>query len=79
MVGIQSGEDCRRLLEMQARLQAYSPTNVTLISVQAAAASEKGRAPVPEPGYVAGFNNWKPWVEVGTKASMDASAGAGTL
>jgi len=59
VAAIQSGEDWRNYLSLQARLHAYSPNNVVLIALQHAAAFAEGRVPTPVPTYVAGFSTWK--------------------
>lgn len=59
VAAIQSGEDWKRFLELQAKLHAYSPSNVALIYAQHAAAFAEGRVTAIEPGYVAGFTTWR--------------------
>lgn len=52
VASLQSGDDWQRFLRFQAKLHAYSPRNVMLISQQA---MERGF----DPTYVAGFQTWK--------------------
>lgn len=59
VAAIQSGEDWKRFLELQAKLHAYSPSNVALIYAQHTAAYADGKVNTLEPGYVAGFTTWK--------------------
>jgi antirestriction protein ArdC len=59
VAAIQSGEDWKRFLELQAKLHAYSPSNVALIYAQHTAAYADGKVNTPEPGYVAGFATWR--------------------
>jgi hypothetical protein len=56
---MQSGEDWRRYLDLQARLHAYSARNAMLLCAQHAQAYAEGRAVTPEPRYFAGFWTWK--------------------
>jgi hypothetical protein len=56
---LQTGQDWKRFLAMQARLHCYSPNNVMLISVQHAQAFAEGRVDCPEIRYIAGFQTWK--------------------
>jgi len=59
VAALQSGEDWRRYLDFQAKLHAYSPRNVLLITAQHAQAFADGVVPSAEPTYVAGFNTWR--------------------
>ena len=59
VAALQSGEDWKRFLDLQASLHSYSPNNVMLITAQHAKAFAEGSVGVAEPGYVAGFTTWK--------------------
>jgi hypothetical protein len=59
VTALQSGEDWKRYLAVQARLHQYSPNNVMLISAQHAQAFAEGRVASPDVRYVAGFQTWK--------------------
>ena len=59
VAALQSGEDWKRFLTVQARLHQYSPNNAVLISVQHAQAFAEGRVDSPDVRYVAGFQTWK--------------------
>ena len=59
VAALQSGEDWKRFLDLQASLHSYSPNNVMLIAAQHAKAFAEGSVSVAEPGYVAGFTTWK--------------------
>jgi hypothetical protein len=59
VAAIQSGEDWRRYLAVQARLHTYSASNVLLIVAQHAKAIADGNVATPLPSYVAGFQTWK--------------------
>jgi hypothetical protein len=54
-----SGEDWVRFLDFQARLHAYSPSNVMLICAQHAQAYADGRVAKRDPSFVAGFRTWQ--------------------
>lgn len=54
-----SGDDWQRFLGFQARLHAYSPSNVLLIARAHAQAFVEGMVASPEPGWVAGFVTWQ--------------------
>jgi len=56
---LQSGEDWRRYLDLQARLHCYSPRNAMLLRAQFSLAHAEGRVPNPDPTYFAGFHTWK--------------------
>jgi len=55
---LRSGEDWRRYLDFQAKLQSYSPNNVMLVACQHARAFADGVVLSAELTYVAGFNTW---------------------
>ena len=59
VAAIQSGSEWRDYLKLQSRLHRYSANNVWLISIQHAAAFERGLVDAPWPSYVEGFNTWK--------------------
>lgn len=59
VAALRSREDWRRYLDFQAKLHAYSPRNVLLITAQHAREFADGLVPYAEPTYVAGFNTWK--------------------
>jgi len=59
VAAIQSGEDWKHFLEFQAKLHAYSPRNVLLITAQHHLAFAEGRVGAPDPGFVAGFVTWR--------------------
>ena len=59
VAALQSGEDWKRFLDLQAGLHSYSPNNVMLIAAQHARAFAEGSVSVADPGYVAGFTTWK--------------------
>lgn len=59
VASIQSGEDWKRFLGFQSKLNAYSPNNVLLIWRQHLQAYAEGRVTSPEPTYVAGFRTWQ--------------------
>jgi hypothetical protein len=54
-----SGDNWRRALEFAARFRSRSFGNTLLIWSQHLDAFEKGRAPDPEPSYVAGYKQWQ--------------------
>jgi hypothetical protein len=54
-----SGEDWQRFLGFQARLHAYSPSNVLLLARAHAEAFADGMVTSPDPGWVAGFVAWQ--------------------
>jgi hypothetical protein len=54
-----SGEDWTSYLRLLARLHAYSPANLCLITAQHRLAYNQGRVPDPEPSVVAGYRTWK--------------------
>ena len=54
-----SGEDWQRFLVFEARLHAYSPSNVLLIARAHAEAFADGVVASPDPGWVAGFVTWR--------------------
>jgi len=59
VVAIQSGEQWRAYLALQARLHRYSANNALLIAAQHARAYSAGLVSAPEPSVVAGFNTWR--------------------
>lgn len=59
VAALQSGEDWKRFLELQAKLHTYSANNAMLIAVQHSRAYAEGRVSTSEPTYVAGFNTWR--------------------
>ncbi|MHB1783424.1 MAG: serine/arginine repetitive matrix protein 2 [Acidimicrobiales bacterium] len=59
VAAIQSGDDWRNYLGLQARLHAYSPNSALLIATQHATAFSERRVSTPLPTYVAGFSTWK--------------------
>lgn len=56
---LRSGEDWRRVLDFQAKLQVYSSSSSTLIAAGHAEAFEQGLVGSVDPGYVAGFATWR--------------------
>jgi hypothetical protein len=59
VAAVVSGEDWQRFLRFQARLHAYSPSNVLLIARAHAGAFADGVVAPPDPGWVAGFVTWQ--------------------
>jgi hypothetical protein len=59
IAALQSGEDWRRFLDLQARLHSYSPNNCLLIAAQHTRAFADGLVSDPDPGFVGGFQLWR--------------------
>ena len=76
VAALQSGEDWKRFLAVQARLHQYSPNNVMLISAQHAQAFAEGRVAARTSGVSPGSRPGRPWggrsteVSTGTPCSL---------